>query len=335
VVALLVEGLVVRGHDVTLFAAPGSSTSARLVTPLKTGRPLGDPAWAADDLFHTTSAFLQAREFDVLHDHTFSGPALGAMLAGSPPVVHTLHGPWTPIARRLSAVIDDEVHLVAISAAQRASNPEARYAATICNGVDLDTHPFNPNKEDFLVFLGRINAEKRPELAIEVARRAGLPLVMIVKRSEPAEQAYWEEKVMPLLGRDVIVIDEPPHDLKVSLLGRARALVFPIDWPEPFGLVMIEAMACGTPVIACPLGAAPELVHEGVTGFLRSTAREMADAVRDTSSISPRDCRAHVEEFFSAPVMVTRYEHLYETVVANARSDRETAPLAPASPKPA
>jgi len=315
VVAVLVEGLVERGHDVTLFAPAGSVTNAHLVTPLAAPPPLGDLASVSDDLFHTTAGFLHADEFDIVHDHTGMGPALGAMLTGRTPVIHTLHGPWTALSRRFFGLVHDRVHLVAISHAQQAANPHLRYAGVVHNGIDLTVHRFNPVKEDFLVFVGRISPEKRPEVAVEVARAATLPLVMVVKRREPAERAYWDEIVAPLLGDDVVVLDEPAQSVKADVLGRARALLFPIDWPEPFGLVMAEAMACGTPVIACPLGAVPEVVTDGVTGFLCSTPAQMVDAVRAASELRPEDCRARVEQCFSAQTMAIGYERVYRAAL--------------------
>jgi len=318
VVAVLVEGLVENGHDVTLFAAAGSVTSAHLVTPLESPPPLGDPASISDDLFHTTAAFLHAGEFDIVHDHSGMGPALGAMLTGRTEVIHTLHGPWTALSRRFFGLVHDRVHLVAISHAQQAANPRLRYAGVVHNGIDLTVHPFNPVKEDFLVFVGRISPEKRPEVAVEVARDAKLPLVMVIKRNEPAERAYWDEIVAPRLGDDVLVLDEPPQSVKTDVLGRARALLFPIDWPEPFGLVMTEAMACGTPVIACPLGAVPEVVTDGVTGFLCSTPSQMVDAVAAATELRPEDCRARAEQYFSAQAMSAGYERVYRAVLDGA-----------------
>jgi len=319
VVSVLVESLVEHGHDVTLFASAGSTTSAHMESPLTIPPTLGDPAAMGDEFCHTTAAYLHAAEFDIVHDHTDSGPALGAMLGGTTPVVHTLHGPWTEHSRRLLGLIDDRVGLVAISQAQRAANPQLHYAGVVYNGIDLAAHPFNAVKEDFVVFLGRISPEKRPEIAIDVAREAKLPLVMIIKRSEPAERAYWDEIVAPRLSDEVTVLDEPPHAVKVDLLGRARAMLFPIDWPEPFGLVMTEAMACGTPVIARPLGAAPEIIVDGVTGFLCSTPARMVEAVISSKTLRPEECRARVERHFSAPVMVDGYERIYREALAGAR----------------
>lgn len=314
VISVLTEGLVGAGHDVTLFAPAGSQTSARLVTPLEKPPPLGDPTSITDELAHVSVAYAHASEFDVIHDHTGIGPPLAAVLHDGPPVVHTLHGPWTPAARRLFAILHEQIHLVAISEAQRAAFSDIHYAGVVANGVDLDHHPFRSEKEDFLVYVGRVSPEKRPEMAVDVARRAGLPLKMIVKCSEPAEQSYWDTVVAPVLGDDIEVFDQPPHELKVDLVGRATAMVFPIDWPEPFGLVMIEAMACGTPVIARPVGAAPEVVVDGVTGFLRWDERGMAEAVRRSADLDPGVCRDHVESRFSARSMVAGYESVYRQV---------------------
>ena len=322
VVAATVEGLVAAGHRVTLFAAAGSNTSARLVTPLETAPRLGEATSAADEQFHAASAYLGAASFDVIHDHTGIGPALGAMLDRGTPVVHTMHGPWTASSRRLLGMLQHRLHLVAISRAQKAANPAVRYAGVVYNGVDPAEYRFNPRKEDFLVFVGRVSPEKRPEVAIEVARRAGLPLVMVIKRSEPAEVAYWDEVVAPLLHPGVDVLEQPPHEVKVDVVGRARAMLFPIDWPEPFGLVMPETMACGTPVIARPLGAAPEVILDGVTGFLCNTAEEMVEAVAAAAKLRPEDCRDHVARNFSADTMVAGYERVYRTVLAEAGAPR-------------
>jgi glycosyltransferase involved in cell wall biosynthesis len=317
VIALLADGLVARGHEVTLFAAAGSRTAARLVTPLESP-PDYIGSSPDDDIFHTLAAFLDAidvGQFDVIHDHTALGPAFGALLTAGPPVVHTLHGPWTPAARRKLGLVDERVHLVAISQAQRRANPRVRYAGVVHNGVDLDAHPFQAKKEDFLVFVGRINPEKGPEVAIDVARAAGLPLTMIVKRSEPIEWEHWYEVVVPRLDDDITVIEQPSQAVKVDIVGRARATLCPINWPEPFGLVLAESLACGTPVITRPLGAAPEIVVDGVTGFCCDTVEEMAEAVVEAKALSPEACRAHIEEHFSGAAMVRGYERVYASVL--------------------
>jgi glycosyltransferase involved in cell wall biosynthesis len=317
VVALLADGLTEQGHDVTLFASGGSQTKATLVAPL-TDPP--DPALLGNpwfDAYHALSAYLAiGDEFDIVHDHSgITGSAMGALLRGNPPVVHTLHGPWTEVTRHYYELLHEHVQLVAISEAQRADNPDLRYAGVVHNGIDPSSYPFRAEKGDFLVYIGRATPDKGPSIAIEVARRAGLPLAMVIKKNEPFERAYWDEIVAPLLNDDVEVYEAISHEQKTDLLGRARAMVFPIQWPEPFGLVMAEAMACGTPVVACPAGAAVELVHDGVTGFLRSSIDGLVDAVSSTDNCSPSACRRHVDEHFSATVMVKRYEGIFTSIV--------------------
>jgi glycosyltransferase involved in cell wall biosynthesis len=318
VVALLADGLTTRGHDVTLFASGGSDAKAHIVSPLLDSP---DPALLGNtwyETFHAVSSYLDIDDqYDIVHDHSgIVGPALGALRADHPPTVHTLHGPWTEPSRKLYSLLDRYVHLVAISEAQRADNPDIHYSAVVHNGIDLDQYPFVEDKDDFLVYIGRANPDKGPTLAIEVARRAGYPLAMVVKKSEPFERSYWDEIVAPMLNDEVEVYESIPHDRKVDLLGRARAKLFPIQWPEPFGLVMVEAMACGTPVVACPAGAAVELVEQGVTGFLSESIDGLVQAIGEVDCCSPERCRARVADRFSAAAMVTAYERLYESLVA-------------------
>lgn len=318
VVSALTEGLIAAGNEVTLFAAPGSVTSARLVCPLTAPITLGDPTGISEEIYFTAAAYHDVRSFDIIHDHTGMGPVLGSMLSG-PPVVNTLHGPWTPQSRRMARLLDTRINFVAISNAQLDDNHQIRYAGMVYNGINLAGHPFREVKEDFLVFVGRINREKRPEAAIEIARKAGLPLVMIIKCSEPFERHYFDTTVAPLLGADITVFEEPAQDVKVDLVSRARALLFPIDWPEPFGLVMTEAMACGTPVIARALGAVPEVVRDGITGFCCHSIEQMVEAVKEVPRLDPQRCREDMQRRFSAPVMVANYERVYGSVLARTR----------------
>jgi glycosyltransferase involved in cell wall biosynthesis len=321
VVGLLTDGLVERGHDVTLFASGGSHTKAELVSPLLDPP---DPALLGNvwfDAFHAAAAHLAIRDdnFDIVHDHSgIVGPAIAAVNGGATPTVHTLHGPWTEPSRRFYNLLADHVHIVAISQSQRADHPDIPYAGVVPNGIDLDLYPFRVEKDDFLIYIGRANPDKGPTLAIEIARRVGLPLAMVVKRTEPFERAYWDEIVAPMLNEEVEVYEAISHDQKVDLLGRARAMVFPIQWPEPFGLVMVEAMACGTPVVACPAGAAVELVEDGVTGFLRDSIDELVDALSRVQACSPAACRERVADRFSASAMIDGYERIYADLVAGA-----------------
>jgi len=316
VVSLLADGLEQRGHNVTLFAAAGSRSRAEVVSPLApTGTEAIGDQWA--ETYHALFAHLSADEFDIIHDHTFMGSALATMRDGSPPVVHTLHGPWVDQARLYYDLLDEHIHLVAISGSQRQGNGGIRYAATIPNGIDLDQYPLaDDEREEFLVYIGRSNSDKAPDLAVELAHKCGLPIKLIVKRAEAAEQEHWEQHVEPLLDGSEEVLDEVDHQRKVDLLQRGRAFVFPIRWQEPFGLVMIEAMACGMPVVATPRGAAAEIVTDGETGFLHEDLDGLAAAIGRCSEISPHACRARVERQFSAEAMVTAYERLFEAITA-------------------
>jgi glycosyltransferase involved in cell wall biosynthesis len=328
VVALLADGLAGRGHDVTLFASGGSTSRAKLVSPLPEPPEPARLGNTWDETYHASAAYLEVLadgEFDIVHDHSgIVGPALAAMLDGRPPVVHTLHGPWTELAKRYYRLLHGRLHLVAVSESQRADFPEASYAGVVPNGIDLDAYPLREQKEDFVLFLGRSNPEKGPEVAVEVAKRAGVHLKMIVKRNERFEQDYWEQIVVPRLSGDEELLENVSHAEKVDLLGRARATLFSIQWPEPFGLVMIESMACGTPVVATSLGSAPEVVVDGVTGFLGESIDDMVAALGRTQELSPFRCREHVVERFGAEAMVGGYEAVFERV---ADSGRRAFPL--------
>lgn len=237
-------------------------------------------------------------------------------------MVHTVHGPLHDRARRHYRLIHEAVHLVAISESQRRLAPEIRFAGVVHNAVDLQAYPEGTLKEDFLLFVGRTSPEKGPEVAVEVARRAGLPLVMVVKKAAPEERDHWDRHVAPLLNGDIEVLESVGHEDKVDLFGRARATLFPIGWEEPFGLVMIESMACGTPVLAFPRGAAPEVVEHGVTGFLCRDADEMVRLMPRVEDLAPERCRAWVKERFSSDSMVAEYEKIFRSVRLGRHTDR-------------
>ena len=318
VVALLADGLAEAGHDVTLFATGDSSTKARLEyiyerAPGPTA--INDPVL---DATHTMFALRDARErFDVLHVHTpFS--ALAAAVETGVPVVHTLHGSFTRWMERLYSLVADRAWYVPISQAQRGAGPALRYGDVVYNGIDVDAYPVGDQKEDFLLFLGRADPVKGWRRAVETANLTGDRLVSAVKISNPREEQEWEENVRPILPADAEVLGEIPHEEKVRLLRRAKAVLFPIDWPEPFGLVMTEAMACGTPVIATPCGSVPEVIEDGVTGWIVSVERyaeEAAERLARLDRIDPRACRRRVERLFSKQAMVRGYERVFETAL--------------------
>ncbi len=317
VVALIADGLVEAGHDVTLFATGDSRTKARLeyvFDEAPGSREINDPTL---DTTHTLFALRDARErFDVLHVHTpFS--ALAAAIETGVPTVHTLHGSFTPEMKRLYSYVGDRAWYVAISEAQRGFHPDLNYGGVVYNGIDMDFYPLNERKDDFVLFLGRAAPEKGWRRAIDAAKAAGERLVSAVKIAHPTEEEEWETNVKPVLPSDFEVMGEISQPDKVDLLRRAKAVLFPIDWQEPFGLVMTEAMACGTPVIATPRGSVPEVIEDGVTGWIvdvEDYPAQAAERLRHLGEIDPQACRERVRRLFSKEAMVAGYERVFEAV---------------------
>jgi glycosyltransferase involved in cell wall biosynthesis len=323
VVALLADGLVERGHDVTLFATGDSRTEAKLdyVFQVAPGPPFINDIFY--DTLHSLHSFRDVSAFDLFHVHSpFSALAMAAAIDCA--AVHTVHGAFTPEIRAVYSEVGSRVWFVAISEAQRSMMPGLPYAGVVHNGIEVGGYPFREAKEDYLAFLGRAAPEKGAHLAVLAAREAGLPLRMAVKVAHPKEQEYWKEEVAPLLSDDVEVLSEIPNQEKLELLSRARAVLFPIDWDEPFGLVMTESMACGTPVIATPRGSVPEVVADGETGFVVTVEdypREAAEALRLVGEIDPKACRRRVEERFSKQVMIEGYERAFASALTSTPSD--------------
>ena len=317
VVALLADGLVEAGHEVTLFATGDSQTRARLEYVFE--QAPGSPAIndIVLDTTHTMFSLRDARErFDVLHVHSpFS--TLAAAVETAVPTVHTLHGSFTTEMARLYSCVSDRAWFVAISQAQKGFKEDLRYAGVVYNGIDMDVYTFETRKEDFVLFLGRAAPEKGWRRAIDAAKLAGERLVSAVKIAHPSEQEEWETNIEPVLPPDFEVFGEISQAEKTDLLRRAKAVLFPIDWPEPFGLVMTEAMACGTPVIATPRGSVPEVVDDGVTGWIVDVDRypeEAADRLRRLDEIDPAACRERVGTLFSKQAMVAGYERIFDAV---------------------
>jgi glycosyltransferase involved in cell wall biosynthesis len=323
VVRLLCDGLAARGHDVTLFAPPGSDSRAAVVPVLEEAHPdeIQKAQYEAD---HVARAFAEVdaaaergEPFDVIHDHV-GHTALAMADRVSAPLVHTLHGPFDEAACRFYAQHGRKARIVAISQAQLDSAPpEMGGGDVVHNPIDCSEWPFRAEKDDFLLWIGRMSPDKGPQRAITAAREAGAPLVL-AGPVQPGQEAFFAEEVEPQLGRDgVEYIGEAGSERKRDLYLRARALLMPIRWPEPFGLVMVESLACGTPVIAFPEGSAPEVVEHGRTGFVVEDEHAMAEAVERLHEIDPADCRAACERRFGVAAVVAGYEEVYRAAAAS------------------
>jgi glycosyltransferase involved in cell wall biosynthesis len=319
VVALLADGLVEVGHDVTLFASGDSRTKAKLayVYEEAPSQWIGRSHW---ELNHALACYSAADEFDVINDHTGpSGIALSGLVDVS--TVHTVHGPMGGEAgrnyERLAQLVPN-LHLISISLNQRRPQPDLPWLANCPNALDLSIYPSKPHTGDYLLFLGRLSPDKGCHRAIAVAMELEVPLKIAGKMQEAKERAYFEEFVEPHLGiHGIEYLGEVSHGKKVELLQDARATLFPIEWDEPFGLVMIESMACGTPVIATNRGAVPEVIEHGRSGIIVEHYREMAEAVERADGLEPLECRRYVEERFSQERMVDDYVAAYrEAIVA-------------------
>lgn len=312
VVSLLTEGLLAEGIDVTLFASGDSATSATLefVHDRAPSHRIGEMAL---ELEHVLACMSRAEEFDLVHDH--SG-LLAVCLAASveTPLLHTAHGPLTGRSGELyrrAVHYNPRARLVSLTDAQRRPAPELPWVATCPNAVDVSGYDFHAEHDGYLAFLGRMCHEKGVREAIEVARAAGLELRIAAKCREPAERRYFDEHVRPRLGPTIHYLGEVEHEEKVELVGRALALVAPINWEEPFGLALIEAAACGTPVVATGRGSVPEVVEEGVTGLVVSGPDEMPAALARVGELDRRTIRARAEERFTPARMIEAYVEAY------------------------
>lgn len=320
VVSLLTEGLVDAGHDVTLFASGDSLTKANLsyvfeVAPSELiGRSL-------PEIRHALACYERAGEFDVINDHSgIPAAALGGLV--DTPVVHTVHGPLDTYEAQHAyssiAKVAPDVGLISISENQRRPMPDLPWVATIPNAIDLSLYPCKPHRGDYLLFLGRFSPDKGAHRAIAVAMELDMPLKLAGKNREPKERQYFAEFVEPHLGHGGIeYLGEVSHGEKVELLQDARATLFPIEWEEPFGLVMVESMACGTPVIATRHGAVAEVIEHGRSGIIVDNYRQMAEALEQADALDPIDLRRYVEELFAPERMVSDYVQAYRSAIGS------------------
>lgn len=317
VVSYLTEELVRQGHQVTLFASGDSMTSAELVAC--TPRALRLDPDARDVIPHMMVMLDKVRErvdeFDILHFHIdYLHFPLFRTDAGRS--LTTLHGRQDVPDHMPFYLRFPKMPLVSISNAQRIPLPSANFVGTVHHGLPLDLHkPTFDLKDGYLAFLGRISPEKRPDRAIEIARKAGLPL-KIAAKVDNADKDYFRDTIEPMIdGSQIEFVGEINESAKGEFLGQAAALLFPIDWPEPFGLVMIEAMACGTPVLAFRHGSVPELIDEGLTGRIVSSVDEAVAAIPSVAALDRRVVRARFEERFSSAQMAAQYLKLYQKLL--------------------
>jgi len=320
-VAHLCEELVHRGHEVTLFASGDSTAKARLRPGCTVSLRLSglDRFGSAYHLPMLSEVFENAECFDIIHSHVdyWSFPLQRLVTV---PTVSTMHNRMDQPELACVYRVYRDLPLVAISDAQRLSLPKMNWVSTVLHGLPENLMHFNPRPANYLAFLGRFAPEKRPDLAIEIARQAGVPLKLAAKIDD-ADREYFEAVIKPLLSSPgVEYIGEISGLEKEKFLGEALALLFPIDWPEPFGLVMIEALACGTPVIARPCGSVSEVLREGVSGYIASNVDDLVAAVRRLSDVSRRSCRDEFERRFTAEQMAANYETVYYDLIDKRRN---------------
>jgi glycosyltransferase involved in cell wall biosynthesis len=319
VVSFLTEALVDMGHEVTLFASGDSTTSARLESVWPTGlrfdRSLRDPI--APHMTQMERVCRAAHDFDVLHSH-LDYWMFSLLTRTGTPAITTLHGRLD--LPEIAAMYDlTQAPVVSISDAQRRPLPNANFVRTVYHGLPEDLLTPQPVRPSYLAFLGRIAPEKRPDRAIAIARRAGIPL-KIAAKVDRVDQEYFDTVIKPMMdGPGVEMIGEIGDAEKPAFLSGAHALLLPIDWPEPFGLVMIEAMACGTPTIAFPAGSVPEIIDDGITGFIVRDVAAAVAAVDRLGELDRAEVRRQFETRFTARRMAEDYVQLYHRMAASAR----------------
>ncbi|GAC1664311.1 MAG: glycosyltransferase family 4 protein [Candidatus Acidiferrum sp.] len=326
VVSYLTEQLVAMGHEVTLFASGDSETTARLVPGCP--RSLRLDEGCVDKLAHHVimldDVMRQAGEFDIIHFH-IDYLHFPLSRCCNLPSVTTLHGrldlpDLAPLYRRFRTA-----PLISISLAQRKPLPWANWVGNVYHGLPTQLYPFYPKPGEYLAFLGRISPEKRVDRAIEIALGAGMQL-KIAAKIDTADRDYYESKIKPLLGHsDIEFVGEISEQQKAEFLGNAYAYLFPIDWPEPFGLTMIESMACGTPVIAFPCGSVPEVMEDEVSGFVVNSVEEAVEAVKKIGSVDRAGCREVFEKRFSSVRMGQDYLKLYEMLLETPTQNQRMA----------
>ena len=320
-IADLANSLVARGHNVFVLGAGRSTTNAQFVAvspdaiPERLGQVRPEIVHAIE-VRRAIARLAHLDGLDIVHDHTMSG-ALNASSYASLGVktVSTVHTAIDAYMRRYYSAVDRDVDLVAISNRQRMLAPDLNWLRTVHHGIRVADWPFRSTKDDFALFLGRFCPEKGPHLALDAAHSAGVPTILAGAFVEPTDRPYFEQQVRPLLTENDTVIGPVGGQAKRELIAAARCLLFPIRWEEPFGLVMIEAMVTGTPVLALRAGSVSEIVVDGETGYVCDEPSDLGPALEAIGDIDPNACRSHVEKHFSLERMVGEYEEVYASVL--------------------
>lgn len=317
VVSTLTEELVRRGHDVTLFASGDSLTSATLVSvyprSLRSAR-IPDPyGLSPQNLLNIGLAYQRQDEFDIIHDHNWLISLPTANLSRTP-VAMTIHSAFDINNRKLFQTLNN-VNYVTISKSQAVPLPNLNYAGNVYNGLNMETYPFSADNDGYLLWVGRISMEKGTHFAIDVAQYLNLPLILAAKL-DPPDETYFKEYVKPRLSEQIRWVGEVNEEERNQLMSRALCFLHPVTWREPFGLTLIEAMACGCPVVAFKRGSSREIVKNGETGFVVEDVDEMVLAVSNINKISREACRKYALENFNAAKMADGYEEIYKKILS-------------------
>ncbi|MBI3577410.1 glycosyltransferase family 4 protein [Candidatus Gottesmanbacteria bacterium] len=317
----LITEFVSRGHDVTLFGVGDSQVPCKVEAlfphELRTIPPYNTDLKSRETAkFHGISMMLsrlQTMDFDMVHNHAGWRLLLFHQFIHQP-LVTTLHGPTTFVHEKMAYVSDPNLNFVSISDNQRQGLPDLHYIATVYNGLDMDTFDYNEKPEDYFVFLARFSPQKGAKEAIDVAKKAGIQLKMACK-IDVSDQAYYNSVKDAIDGEQIQLLGEMDHVQKVTLLKNAKGMLAPIQWEEPFGLFVVEAMACGTPVFGMRRGSFPELIEDEKNGFLADTVEEMAQQVKDIDTLSRSYCRQSVEAKFTKQIMASKYLEVYQEIL--------------------
>lgn len=318
VVALLTETLLDMNHDVTLFCSPGSSSRANMVSPLDHAYPnkIGNAMYEVDHILQTHEYIAEClgfnSSFDIIHDHTSTGVAYAKYAVR--PVLHTMHNGHAGDRGAFYIRHGGDAHLVAISNAQMKTAPRGLTpCGVVPNPIDVNAWPFKDKKSNYALWIGRFVPEKGAHRAIRATKIAGMNLILAGPKREGEAGDYFDDKIKPHIDdKTVRYVGEVGGKRKKNLFANAKVLLMPIEWNEPFGMVMVEALACGTPVVAFPYGAATEIVIDGFNGYQVADVPAMAEAMTDLNEISPTDCRQSVQERYSAATVARAYVDQYE-----------------------